>query len=122
MLLHVCDRCRQELDENNTTIFKDYELCESCADRLTEYVTKGAPKEKPVKGVDWHDMKLGMPTRAGVYLLTIDFGSGDVDVRFGKYAGGTEWLKNSKNYGLINEFGGEVTAWAEMPDPYTRRQ
>lgn len=51
MILHVCDRCRQPLngDEN---LFKNYELCEDCADRLTEYITKGAPKEKAIKGID----------------------------------------------------------------------
>lgn len=140
MFIRICDKCKEEIREPNEVFGR--ELCEDCLERLKSLVNEWvdddsddfAMEEELVpdgfKGFEWHSQQLGFPPVRGNYLITVEFvNKSEVEgesntishmVRIAKYTGAPCWYKLGKEYGLIEETGGKVTAWAELPEAYER--
>lgn len=128
MIKHFCDRCGYELTE--PIMFNDKEICMDCSEIIEDFIDGkldefpvGAAENQPCSwdGTEWNDMKLGFPNERGIYLVTVEFSNPSGTsrmVRFAKYTGAPCWYKPGKEYGLIDETGGKVTAWAVSPEPY----
>jgi len=118
MKITVCDKCKAEIIGSPEYVIGK-ELCPDCADeldRVTENWCNG--KKYSYNGREWHDQRLGFPHVNGQYLLTLKFPDGDKCVRTGQYTGFPRWYKTAAGLTPIEETGGKVTAWAEVPQPY----
>lgn len=128
MIKHFCDKCGNEVATPHSVY--DFELCDKCHSKLEE--TLGEVAEKFISGElesnkkankecqsEWHDIRLGYPSITGVYLVAIRR-NGYSSSRLAKYNNGTYgWYKLGKySDAFIEEDGGEVVAWAEIPAPF----
>jgi len=140
MIIHICDKCGITLGsgvKNEIGEILDKELCVSCGKELEKLMkiwiegghTADTGAENSCEGrsaLEWHPQSEGFPPKKGVYMLTIrrndsrarNLGTEQVQMYMAKFTGAPCWYKMGKEFGLIDELGGTVTAWAEMPEPY----
>ena len=132
MLIRICDKCKREISEP-INIF-ERELCSECSKDVEQIVNDWVDGNCEAPAVcsaplddehiyDWHSQQLGFPSERGFYLVTVEYNNGDYttrNVRIAKFTGSPCWYKPGKEYGLIEETGGRVTAWAELPEAYQR--
>lgn len=88
----------------------------SCKCILDHMLYKGAmtPKEydkilRNLKGIEWHPYPKEKPTEDELYLVTLDYISGDRSVRISEFC-------NKKFFAASQWYS--VVAWAELPKPY----
>lgn len=120
MIKHVCDKCGADIAE---PLYLDgIELCKGCYEEAYEVLNKWLQsKAERDSGIKWHDQRLGFPNVKGLYLLTMAFdnmGEEVRDIRIGRYAGFPYWYRAAKTLTLIENSGGKVIAWAELPEAY----
>lgn len=136
MIKHFCDKCGEEVKV--PYIIKGKELCDSCSEQVCRWIEGDTDLPVPCSetavyeassGIEWHDMRMGFPNERGLYLTTVEFndpGGVSAMVRISKYMGDPCWYKPpcwykfGKEFELVEETGGKVTAWAEMPAAYER--
>ena len=118
MIVHLCDKCKEQTAE--PIQIGDNEFCRTCAEKAKRFLSDFSEGLSP--DVEWHDMKLeGFPEERGYYLVTVLFHSTDgIErmVRVAKFTGAPYWYKPGTDTGYIENSGGTVTAWSEMPAPY----
>ena len=118
MIVHLCDKCKEQTAE--PIQIGDNEFCRTCAEKAKRFLSDFSEGISPE--VEWHDMKLeGFPEERGYYLVTVLFHSTDgIErmVRVAKFTGAPYWYKPGTDTGYIENSGGTVTAWCEMPAPY----
>ena len=132
MVKHYCDRCKTEIEVSKTDplanerrMIKDYELCDHCLNELSrsidDFVSGNSKSSDPKSDSSWHNIRLGYPSITGVYLVAIrNSNNGYSASRLAKYNNGSYGFYKLGKYSdrLIEEDGGEVVAWAEIPAPF----
>ena len=134
MIIHFCDKCGEEA--HSPTQYFGREFCGACAEMVEHLVQDWTDndhyeeeyvQDNSKQYIEWNPQALGFPSEMGLYLVTVEFNNknertGDYYksrmIRIAKYTGAPCWYKPGKEFGLIEETGGKVTAWAELPVEY----
>lgn len=127
MTKHFCDMCGIEIDTEKTEIFRKFELCNFCAENVESYILNEpvaiADKDTVIPNFVWHDINDELPEKDGIFLVTLEFQSISGithQVRIAKFDGLAYWYKMNRNNAMIEESGGNIIAWAEIPEPFEK--
>lgn len=127
MIKHYCDMCSIEIFAEKSVFFRKFELCEFCAENVENFIMN-EPIEAANSNADmphfvWHDINDDLPEKDGIFLVTLEFKSISGithQVRIAKFDGLAYWYKMNRNNAMIEESGGNIIAWAEIPEPFEK--